>query len=553
MLAVDRTPALQGPYLSKYLTKEYYLHYNAENAQEEIAELKSIIQEKKDAIMFRHIQTMGERKRKVAEKAQGISQKTASLVEAVLSGDIFTKPLEYSTNNPSLIVQSDNTGRVFSSVKHASVVIKENLKNVQSYSDFVEAINNTVFSFLKANGQEMIDDYTQAILDELIEKGKTTMIYRNLSGKMFGKKILNSILSRREGTLFKKVANNHKGENLNVGIVRLIALIAVLPIPEGYTPKVRLNSSIRLEDIDENIVMEAISGLFAGWLRNINRSLSEVVDAMNFIKTTGYAAQNIKNLGINIEKDLSVVGNGGSVIASMEMDPALSKFLEDVGIAEEELEHISKSYSTRGNLKKDVNWRIGEDGAYIEVGFNVKATNLVITPDMDHIYIRNLQKGTSLFNAIFREAEIPSNQLKNIFQLVSAHGDSGFNLLWEELKTTIAYRGFLNLIAGFGDEYGDSSYFMIIGDKIWKMEDIIGHIMGNIGTTSLKMIETKRDELSRNRFVNMNIYSGEQNSWAQASLRTEGLYKILTRAFYSTKVDFTLKMGNIAALLKTAL
>ena len=83
-----------------------------------------------------------------------------------------------------------------------------------------------------------------------------------------------------------------------------------------------------------------------------------------------------------------------------------------------------------------------------------------------------LHQNGSFLNFLNREMGMSSNDLHGLIQLLVARSArTDLTGYWEKLKENVAYRGFLSALAGFTS--GEQAQFMIIGDRIIAIEDLI--------------------------------------------------------------------------------
>lgn len=373
-------------------------------------------------------------------------------------------------------------------------------------------------------------------------------------------RILRDIAANNNDSFFRVRDVNAASHGLDTANRKLIMLSAALKefqgeglpikrmtVKAGDTALRKANSRKQVSGTSE--ILQALMKKAQGSAQNIYANAAELVSYQGTVNTHAKFFKEAKER-LGLEKMngqyLGNKTNGISVQTYTKNNPTYEKMLDS-------LEQISQqTWNVRST--SDYGIIMSKDGVEANINFTVKAGESTRGPLQKNNAIIKLKDGQPLLTLLGREAGFSSSQLFAIMQALVAHGDEGYyESVWESVKQAATDLAFLNALAGLDDN--SKATFMVLGNQITTVENILAErLQGNVGA-NLKAARWNTGSLGRNRYLQMNKWidaTSDPNGTPNHELaeqRSEFLYKDVSRELYATKIQIDMTIKSSSALL----
>lgn len=501
-----------------------YIHYSAENA-----DLSSVYQ-KISMSKQKILKNFGIKKlhKRTANLMKQLTPEQQNEVEMLLSGETFKGYSESGIVAGNLPYQLKDYS-LEEAIGKAGEGVNESLARI---ADFCDKVNSTVMEYL--NSKTLMDQYTNYLVQQF-----TNNKFSVAKGPV-ANQILEALLSKSGDGFFRMAMNGSEAEGIGTSITKLLALAYALPQSTLASSTVKYsNSGKGAINAQGSRLAKEIVKKYNGWVQELNAIAAEQAVAIATLDA---------NEKILEQLDGTVIHSGGQNFSVEYIpDPQIKTYLNEVKGALKRATGVKRS-------KADVYVSLGRNSVDAHVGLTVKETKTDIRDPNVQSFDIQLQNSTPLLTLLVREGGMTGNDMIDIYNLVSVHGDSSeLNSMWNELVDYLKYKSLLNVLAGIN--IPEQSYFIVINGNFWTMEDFLNHIMTSNSTVSWSahMADGGSSGLKRATYVRHNVWRSPtwRNPYS-ALKRANAQQSAASNIMYSTKITVNLRLSELAALVNLA-
>lgn len=534
-----------------------YLHYWSANIDDDVLASASAMYNisKRQILASQYSNFMKAQSNKInAAAASGMSAQTlGKLYDAGLYRDELKKyvDMEQNQSQPPGDLEMLPLEQAIAAAKSIDLGAANN--SIAQYTNALENFLNTVLKPTDSN----LADLQASIVREYaaksgISKGGLTS---NQESKVC-ERLLRDILSNENGEFFKVRKGSVEAQAGITTSYRKIAAAAYalkhfqgegLPIKRAlvqYGDSSRRRAQTRHTVSGESDILNEISNKINASMDNIKFGAAETTRVYGSLLGAEKVMKQM-NKDLKIEsKNLGNVHNGISIDIIAQDNKIFERALNEI--------NVSKARLSVKTSKVDNGFYVTENGVRAGVTFTVKDGEGLIksTNGVQSASIR-LQSGTPLLTLLAREAGFSSDELFTVYQMLVAHGNELLHdNWWERIKDTLNDLAFLDALAGISQE--DRATFMVLGDRIATVQDILAERVSSNGTNiSSKVSLSKWNEgsLSRAPYVAMNIWQGSKPNTAIANERSAKLFGSVSDKLYATKIQIDMTIRNTQTLM----
>lgn len=534
-----------------------YLHYWSANIDDDVLASASAMYNisKRQILASQYSNFMKAQSNKInAASASGMSAQTlGKLYDAGLYRDELKKyvAMEQNQSQPPGDLEMLPLEQAIAAAKSIDLGAANN--SIAQYTNALENFLNTVLKPTDSN----LADLQASIVREYaaksgISKGNLTS---NQESKVC-ERLLRDILSNENGEFFKVRKGSAEAQAGITTSYRKIAAAAYalkhfqgegLPIKRAlvqYGDSSKRRAQTRHTVSGESDILNEISNKINASMDNIKFGAAETTRVYGSLLGAEKVMKEMnKNLKIE-NKHLGNSRNGISIDVITQNNKTFERALNEI--------NVSKARLSVKASKADNGFYVTENGVRAGVTFTVKDGEGLIksTNGVQSASIR-LQSGTPLLTLLAREAGFSSDELFTVYQMLVAHGNEPLHdNWWERIKDTLNDLAFLDALAGISQE--DRATFMVLGDRIATVQDILAERMSNNGANiSSKVSLSKWNEgtLSRAPYVAMNVWQGSKPNTTIANERSAKLFNSVSDKLYATKIQIDMTIRNTQTLM----
>lgn len=534
-----------------------YLHYWSANIDDDVLVSASAMYNisKRQILASQYSNFMKAQSNKInAASASGMSAQTlGKLYDAGLYRDELKKyvDMEQNQSQPPGDLEMLPLEQAIAAAKSIDLGAANN--SIAQYTNALENFLNTVLKPTDSN----LADLQASIVREYaaksgISKGGLTS---NQESKVC-ERLLRDILSNENGEFFKVRKGSAEAQAGITTSYRKIAAAAYalkhfqgegLPIKRAlvqYGDSSRRRAQTRHTVSGESDILNEISNKINASMDNIKFGAAETTRVYGSLLGAEKVMKEMnKNLKIE-NKHLGNTRNGISIDIITQNNKTFEQALKEI--------EISKSRLSVKTSKADNGFYVTENGVRAGVTFTVKDGEGLIksTNGVQSASIR-LQSGTPLLTLLAREAGFSSDELFAVYQMLVAHGNEPLHdNWWERIKDTLNDLAFLDALAGISQE--DRATFMVLGDRIATVQDILAERMSNNGaniSSKVSLSKWNKGSLSRAPYVAMNVWQGSKPNTTIANERSAKLFNSVSDKLYATKIQIDMTIRNTQTLM----
>lgn len=534
-----------------------YLHYWSANIDDDVLASASAMYNisKRQILASQYSNFMKAQSNKInAASASGMSAQTlGKLYDAGLYRDELKKyvAMEQNQSQPPGDLEMLPLEQAIAAAKSIDLGAANN--SIAQYTNALENFLNTVLKPTDSN----LADLQASIVREYaaksgISKGNLTS---NQESKVC-ERLLRDILSNENGEFFKVRKGSAEAQAGITTSYRKIAAAAYalkhfqgegLPIKRAlvqYGDSSKRRAQTRHTVSGESDILNEISNKINASMDNIKFGAAETTRVYGSLLGAEKVMKEMnKNLKIE-NKHLGNTRNGISIDIITQNNKTFEQALKEI--------EVSKSRLSVKTSKADNGFYVTENGVRAGVTFTVKDGEGLIksTNGVQSASIR-LQSGTPLLTLLAREAGFSSDELFTVYQMLVAHGNEPFHdNWWERIKDTLNDLAFLDALAGISQE--DRATFMVLGDRIATVQDILAERMSNNGaniSSKVSLSKWNKGFLSRAPYVAMNVWQGSKPNTTIANERSAKLFNSVSDKLYATKIQIDMTIRNTQTLM----
>lgn len=534
-----------------------YLHYWSANIDDDVLASASAMYNisKRQILASQYSNFMKAQSNKInAAAASGMSAQTlGKLYDAGLYRDELKKyvDMEQNQSQPPGDLEMLPLEQAIAAAKSIDLGAANN--SIAQYTNALENFLNTVLKPTDSN----LADLQASIVREYaaksgISKGGLTS---NQESKVC-ERLLRDILSNENGEFFKVRKGSVEAQAGITTSYRKIAAAAYalkhfqgegLPIKRAlvqYGDSSRRRAQTRHTVSGESDILNEISNKINASMDNIKFGAAETTRVYGSLLGAEKVMKEMnKNLKIE-NKHLGNTRNGISIDIITQNNKTFEQALNEI--------NVSKSRLSVKTSKADNGFYVTENGVRAGVTFTVKDGERLIksTNGVQSASIR-LQSGTPLLTLLAREAGFNSDELFAVYQMLVAHGNESLHdNWWERIKDTLNDLAFLDALAGISQE--DRATFMVLGDRIATVQDILAERVSNNGTnisSKVSLSKWNKGSLSRAPYVAMNVWQGSKSNTTIANERSAKLFGSVSDKLYATKIQIDMTIRNTQTLM----
>lgn len=534
-----------------------YLHYWSANIDDDVLASASAMYNisKRQILASQYSNFMKAQSNKInAAAASGMSAQTlGKLYDAGLYRDELKKyvDMEQNQSQPPGDLEMLPLEQAIAAAKSIDLGAANN--SIAQYTNALENFLNTVLKPTDSN----LADLQASIVREYaaksgISKGGLTS---NQESKVC-ERLLRDILSNENGEFFKVRKGSAEAQAGITTSYRKIAAAAYalkhfqgegLPIKRAlvqYGDSSKRRAQTRHTVSGESDILNEISNKINASMDNIKFGAAETTRVYGSLLGAEKVMKEMnKNLKIE-NKHLGNTRNGISIDIITQNNKTFEQALKEI--------EVSKSRLSVKTSKADNGFYVTENGVRAGVTFIVKDGEGLIksTNGVQSASIR-LQSGTPLLTLLAREAGFSSDELFTVYQMLVAHGNEPLHdNWWERIKDTLNDLAFLDALAGISQE--DRATFMVLGDRIATVQDILAERMSNNGaniSSKVSLSKWNKGFLSRAPYVAMNVWQGSKPNTTIANERSAKLFNSVSDKLYATKIQIDMTIRNTQTLM----
>lgn len=534
-----------------------YLHYWSANIDDDVLVSASVMYNisKRQILASQYSNFMKAQSNKInAASASGMSAQTlGKLYDAGLYRDELKKyvAMEQNQSQPPGDLEMLPLEQAIAAAKSIDLGAANN--SIAQYTNALENFLNTVLKPTDSN----LADLQASIVREYaaksgISKGNLTS---NQESKVC-ERLLRDILSNENGEFFKVRKGSAEAQAGITTSYRKIAAAAYalkhfqgegLPIKRAlvqYGDSSKRRAQTRHTVSGESDILNEISNKINASMDNIKFGAAETTRVYGSLLGAEKVMKEMnKNLKIE-NKHLGNTRNGISIDIITQNNKTFEQALKEI--------EVSKSRLSVKTSKADNGFYVTENGVRAGVTFTVKDGEGLIksTNGVQSASIR-LQSGTPLLTLLAREAGFSSDELFTVYQMLVAHGNEPLHdNWWERIKDTLNDLAFLDALAGISQE--DRATFMVLGDRIATVQDILAERMSNNGaniSSKVSLSKWNKGFLSRAPYVAMNVWQGSKPNTTIANERSAKLFNSVSDKLYATKIQIDMTIRNTQTLM----
>lgn len=534
-----------------------YLHYWSANIDDDVLASASAMYNvsKRQILASQYSNFMKAQSNKInAASASGMSAQTlGKLYDAGLYRDELKKyvDMEQNQSQPPGDLEMLPLEQAIAAAKSIDLGAANN--SIAQYTNALENFLNTVLKPTDSN----LADLQSSIVREYaaksgISKGSLTS---NQESKVC-EKLLRDILSNENGEFFKVRKGSAEAQAGITTSYRKIAAAAYalkhfqgegLPIKRAlvqYGDSSRRRAQTRHTVSGESDILNEISNKINASMDNVKFGAAETTRVYGSLLGAEKVIKQM-NKDLKIEsKNLGNVHNGISIDIIAQDNKVFERALNEI--------NVSKARLSVKTSKVDNGFYVTENGVRAGVTFTVKDGEGLIksTNGVQSASIR-LQSGTPLLTLLAREAGFSSDELFTVYQMLVAHGNEPLHdNWWERIKDTLNDLAFLDALAGISQE--DRATFMVLGDRIATVQDILAERMSNNGaniSSKVNLSKWNKGFLSRAPYVAMNVWQGSKPNTTIANERSAKLFNSVSDKLYATKIQIDMTIRNTQTLM----
>ena len=534
-----------------------YLHYWSANIDDDVLASASAMYNisKRQILVSQYNTFMKAQSSKInAASAGGMSAQTlGKLYDAGLYRDELKKyvDMEQNQSQPPGDLEMLPLEQAIAAAKSIDLGAANN-----SIAQYTNALENFLNTALKPTDSNLADLQSSLVREYAAKSGISKGGLTDKQESKVCEKLLRDILSNENGEFFKVRKGSAEAQTGITTSYRKIAAAAYalkhfqgegLPIKRAlvqYGDSSRRRAQTRHTVSGESDILNEISNKINASMDNVKFGAAETTRVYgSLLGAEKVMKQMNKNLKIE-NKHLGNTRNGISIDIIAQDNKTFERALNEI--------NISKARLSVKTSKADNGFYVTENGVRAGVTFTVKDGEGLIksTNGIQSASIR-LQSGTPLLTLLAREAGFSSDELFTVYQMLVAHGNEPLHdNWWERIKDTLNDLAFLDALAGISQE--DRATFMVLGDRIATVQDILAERMSNNGANiSSKVSLSKWNEgsLSRAPYVAMNIWQGSKPNKLTAEKRSAELFGSVSNMLYATKIQVDMTIRNTQTLM----
>ena len=425
-----------------------------------------------------------------------------------------------------------------------------------SIAQYTNALENFLNTALKPTDSNLADLQSSLVREYAAKSGISKGSLTSNQESKVCEKLLRDILSNENGEFFKVRKDSAEAQAGITTSYRKIAAAAYalkhfqgegLPIKRAlvqYGDSSRRRAQTRHTVSGESDILNEISNKINASMDNIKFGAAETTRVYGSLLGAEKVMKEMnKNLKIE-NKHLGNTRNGISIDIITQNNKTFEQALKEI--------EVSKSRLSVKTSKADNGFYVTENGVRAGVTFTVKDGEGLIksTNGVQSASIR-LQSGTPLLTLLAREAGFSSDELFTVYQMLVAHGNEPLHdNWWERIKDTLNDLAFLDALAGISQE--DRATFMVLGDRIATVQDILAERMSNNGaniSSKVSLSKWNKGSLSRAPYVAMNVWQGSKPNTTIANERSAKLFNSVSDKLYATKIQIDMTIRNTQTLM----
>lgn len=534
-----------------------YLHYWSANIDNDVLASASAMYNisKRQILASQYSNFMKAQSNKInAASARGMSAQTlGKLYDAGLYRDELKKyvDMEQNQSQPPGDLEMLPLEQAIAAAKSIDLGAANN-----SIAQYTNALENFLNTALKPTDSNLADLQSSLVREYAAKSGISKGGLTSNQESRVCERLLRDILSNENGEFFKVRKGSAEAQ---VGITtsyRKIAAAAYalkhfqgegLPIKRAlvqYGDSSKRRAQTRHTVSGESDILNEISNKINASMDNIKFGAAETTRVYGSLLGAEKVMKEMnKNLKIE-NKHLGNTRNGISIDIITQNNKTFEQALKEI--------EVSKSRLSVKTSKADNGFYVTENGVRAGVTFIVKDGEGLIksTNGVQSASIR-LQSGTPLLTLLAREAGFSSDELFTVYQMLVAHGNEPLHdNWWERIKDTLNDLAFLDALAGISQE--DRATFMVLGDRIATVQDILAERMSNNGaniSSKVSLSKWNKGFLSRAPYVAMNVWQGFKPNTTIANERSAKLFNSVSDKLYATKIQIDMTIRNTQTLM----
>lgn len=534
-----------------------YLHYWSANIDDDVLVSASAMYNisKRQILASQYSNFMKAQSNKInAASASGMSAQTlGKLYDAGLYRDELKKyiDMEQNQSQPPGDLEMLPLEQAIAAAKSIDLGAANN--SIAQYTNALENFLNTV---LKPTDSNLADLQSSLVREYAAKSGISKGGLTDKQESKVCEKLLRDILSNENGEFFKVRKGSTEAQAGITTSYRKIAAAAYalkhfqgegLPIKRAlvqYGDSSKRRAQTRHTVSGESDVLNEISNKINASMDNVKFGAAETTRVYGSLLGAEKVMKQM-NKDLKIEsKNLGNVHNGISIDIIAQDNKTFERALNEI--------NVSKARLSVKTSKADNGFYVTENGVRAGVTFTVKDGEGFIksTNGVQSASIR-LQSGTPLLTLLAREAGFNSDELFAVYQMLVAHGNESLHdNWWERIKDTLNDLAFLDALAGISQE--DRATFMVLGDRIATVQDILAERMSNNGaniSSKVSLSKWNKGFLSRAPYVAMNVWQGSKPNTTIANERSAKLFNSVSDKLYATKIQIDMTIRNTQTLM----
>lgn len=534
-----------------------YLHYWSANIDDDILASASAMYNvsKRQILASQYSNFMKAQSNKInAASASGMSAQTlGKLYDAGLYRDELKKyvDMEQNQSQPPGDLEMLPLEQAIAAAKSIDLGAANN-----SIAQYTNALENFLNTALKPTDSNLADLQSSLVREYAAKRGISKGSLTSNQESKVCEKLLRDILSNENGEFFKVRKGSAEAQAGITTSYRKIAAAAYalkhfqgegLPIKRAlvqYGDSSRRRAQTRHTVSGESDILNEISNKINASMDNVKFGAAETTRVYGSLLGAEKVMKEMnKNLKIE-NKHLGNTRNGISIDIITQNNKTFEQALKEI--------EVSKSRLSVKTSKADNGFYVTENGVRAGVTFTVKDGEGLIksTNGIQSASIR-LQSGTPLLTLLAREAGFSSDELFTVYQMLVAHGNEPLHdNWWERIKDTLNDLAFLDALAGISQE--DRATFMVLGDRIATVQDILAERMSNNGaniSSKVSLSKWNKGSLSRAPYVAMNVWQGSKPNTTIANERSAKLFNSVSDKLYATKIQIDMTIRNTQTLM----
>lgn len=534
-----------------------YLHYWSANIDDDVLVSASAMYNisKRQILASQYSNFMKAQSNKInAASASGMSAQTlGKLYDAGLYRDELKKyvDMEQNQSQPPGDLEMLPLEQAIAAAKSIDLGAANN-----SIAQYTNALENFLNTALKPTDSNLADLQSSLVREYAAKSGISKGSLTSNQESKVCEKLLRDILSNENGEFFKVRKDSAEAQAGITTSYRKIAAAAYalkhfqgegLPIKRAlvqYGDSSRRRAQTRHTVSGESDILNEISNKINASMDNVKFGAAETTRVYSSLLGAEKVMKEMnKNLKIE-NKHLGNTRNGISIDIITQNNKTFEQALKEI--------EVSKSRLSVKTSKADNGFYVTENGVRAGVTFTVKDGEGLIksTNGVQSASIR-LQSGTPLLTLLAREAGFSSDELFTVYQMLVAHGNEPLHdNWWERIKDTLNDLAFLDALAGISQE--DRATFMVLGDRIATVQDILAERMSNNGaniSSKVSLSKWNKGSLSRAPYVAMNVWQGSKPNTTIANERSAKLFNSVSDKLYATKIQIDMTIRNTQTLM----